>query len=717
MSTAFNRPSMWKRVGALALAGTIALGTLVPGVGLVSADSGSTITPTPSATFDVPAGSGLVGLTAVVVTGGADLLQDPAQDATVLTHLAEGTVVDLRIDAVDTVTDGSGTRWWPVALGGQDGWIAGNFLTDAASVTPTATATSAVTPSPTGTVSGGGADEEFDYTGEIAAGIQAMVAGDGGPVNMRSDASSSSEIVAEVPDGSTVTLRIDTADTVTDVNGTRWWPVSFDGKDGWIAGAYLRSAATPTPAVSPTQTATAGETEFVAGAYVKVRTDDGSGAILRSEPVPSGGQVASWPEGQVAQIIAGPLSNEGSTRGWFKVSNGAVTGYIDGDLLVFAGGATTPAPTATASVSPTAGTSSVFAPGDSAMVQTERGTGANLRESGDPEAASIGEVPEGATVSIVSGPASFTESSNGWFQVSYNGQTGYVDGDLLVKLASPTATAAPATVVPGTTAVPGQTGSDGALRKGDTVTIASGSSGVNVRQSPAGDSTITGFMNEGTSATIIDGPVKDGAGAYWYKLSNGSDVQGWVAGTYVVMGGTAPVTPAPTVVATTPAPAETVTAAPTVAETVTAVPTATTGPAVSDQGFIYPLDSYTVTQEFGCSYLGFYTYDPAMGCPVHDGLDLAAPEGTPIHAAKAGTVVAAGWCDCGLGYYVEIDHGDGVHTLYGHMQTQPWVSVGQQVAQGDEIGPVGSTGLSTGPHTHFMVTIDGVAQNPRNYLP
>ena len=723
MSTAFNRPSMWKRVGALALAGTIALGTLIPGNGLVSADSGSesTVTPTPSATFELPPDSGLTGVTAVVVAGGADLLADPAEGSTVLARLDAGTVVDLRIDAVDTVTDEHGTRWWPVTANGQDGWIAGNFLADATAVTPVPTGITVMTPTvvPTGTVSGGGADEEFDFTGEIVPGIQAIVAGDGGPVNMRAEATASSAIVAEVPDGATVTLRIDTTDTVTDVNGTRWWPVTFDGTDGWIAGAYLRAAATPTPTVSPT--ATNAETEFVAGAYVRVKTDSGTGAILRSEPVPSGAEVASWQEEQVAQVIAGPLSYEGSTRGWFKVSNGAVTGYIDGDLLVLAGAAPTVSPT----VSPTAGPSGVFAPGDSAMVQTERGTGANLRASGDPAAESIGLVPEGATVSIVSGPASFTDSTNGWFEVSYNGQTGYVDGDLLVKLASATVTPV-VTVTPGSTATApatsGQTGEDGSLRKGDSVTITSGGDGVNVRQSPADDSTIAGYMTDGTSANIIDGPVRDEASAYWYKVVDGSGVQGWVAGKFIVAtGGTAPVTtpqtPAPTVAATTPAPAQTVTAVATTTTPPTAVPTATTGPAVSAQGFIFPLDSYTATQEFGCSYLGFYTYDPTLGCPLHDGLDLAAPEGTPIHAAKAGTVVAAGWCDCGLGYYVEIDHGDGVHTLYGHMQTQPWVSVGQQVAQGAEIGPLGSTGLSTGPHTHFMVTVDGIAQNPRNYLP
>ena len=64
-----------------------------------------------------------------------------------------------------------------------------------------------------------------------------------------------------------------------------------------------------------------------------------------------------------------------------------------------------------------------------------------------------------------------------------------------------------------------------------------------------------------------------------------------------------------------------------------------------------------------------------------------------------------------------IDHGDGVHSIYGHMAGQPSVTVGQTVSRGDTIGQVGSTGLSTGPHVHFMIREDGVTVDPKNYLP
>ena len=67
------------------------------------------------------------------------------------------------------------------------------------------------------------------------------------------------------------------------------------------------------------------------------------------------------------------------------------------------------------------------------------------------------------------------------------------------------------------------------------------------------------------------------------------------------------------------------------------------------------------------------------------------------------------------GIYVEIDHGDGYHTIYGHME-QTLVSVGQTVSAGQQTGLMGSTGRSTGPHLHFQVMHNGVPQNPLNFL-
>ena len=85
------------------------------------------------------------------------------------------------------------------------------------------------------------------------------------------------------------------------------------------------------------------------------------------------------------------------------------------------------------------------------------------------------------------------------------------------------------------------------------------------------------------------------------------------------------------------------------------------------------------------------------------------------HAADGGTVTYSGWMS-GYGYLVQIDHGNGYKTLYGHMSSIA-VSQGQAVTQGQVIGYVGSTGNSTGNHCHFEVRYNGVAKNPLNYLP
>ena len=102
----------------------------------------------------------------------------------------------------------------------------------------------------------------------------------------------------------------------------------------------------------------------------------------------------------------------------------------------------------------------------------------------------------------------------------------------------------------------------------------------------------------------------------------------------------------------------------------------------------------------------------------HNGLDIAGPIGTPIYAAKAGTVMEAscGW-NWGYGCHVLLNNGGGFSTMYAHMVQLPSVSVGQSVSQGQLIGFRGSTGRSTGPHTHFEIRIDGHAVNPLPFLP
>lgn len=107
--------------------------------------------------------------------------------------------------------------------------------------------------------------------------------------------------------------------------------------------------------------------------------------------------------------------------------------------------------------------------------------------------------------------------------------------------------------------------------------------------------------------------------------------------------------------------------------------------------------------------------DPFTGRPeFHEGLDISAPVGTPIEAAASGVVVTARR-DGDYGNLVEIDHGHGITTRYGHT-SRILVKVGQKVHKGQEIALVGDTGRSTGPHLHFEVRREGHPVNPLAYL-
>lgn len=124
----------------------------------------------------------------------------------------------------------------------------------------------------------------------------------------------------------------------------------------------------------------------------------------------------------------------------------------------------------------------------------------------------------------------------------------------------------------------------------------------------------------------------------------------------------------------------------------------------------WPVDGAEITDEYGPRWSPF-----GGGYQFHDGIDLGQDYGAPIYATGAGTVVYADWLAGGYGKCVIIDHGYGYRTLYGHLQD--WnVTVGQEVVRGDLIGWVGSTGLSTGPHVHYEVQLNGVAVDPAPYL-
>lgn len=108
---------------------------------------------------------------------------------------------------------------------------------------------------------------------------------------------------------------------------------------------------------------------------------------------------------------------------------------------------------------------------------------------------------------------------------------------------------------------------------------------------------------------------------------------------------------------------------------------------------------------------GGYVWNP----PVHNAVDYSGSAGDPIYAVDGGVVVYSGWSDYGYGNLVVIDHGNGWVSAYAHLN-DVYVYCGQSVFQGATIGPMGSTGNSTGPHLHFELSINGAKVNPANYI-
>jgi murein DD-endopeptidase MepM/ murein hydrolase activator NlpD len=391
-----------------------------------------------------------------------------------------------------------------------------------------------------------------------------------------------------------------------------------------------------------------------------------NGVHLRAKPGQDGEILDSLPDGTVVALRideADTVYGDDGTRWWPVRSNGE-DGWIAGFYLDDAGGASP-------SDGESAASASSFGSGDYVAAQSDDGTGLNIRSGAGKGFERIASLADGDVVQVMDGPTS-DDNGDGWYLVTDGDVTGYAFAGFLVAASQP---AAPAKE---------PTHEDLVFSIGDYVTAAGGK-GVNIRHRGFVGSDVIASFNGDDVLQVVGQATFDDDGLAWYKVDDG-DARGYVLGDLLV-GTVAPPPPPP--------------------------PAAPSGPTGS---LSYPLSSYVLTQGYGCTDLSIEPYDANLGCNFHNGVDLAAPAYTPILAADGGTVTAAGWCDCGLGYYVEIDHGNGFSTEYGHMAEQPYVSVGQVVNKGDVIGPVGSTGASTGPHTHFIVMLNGSTVNPLDYL-
>jgi murein DD-endopeptidase MepM/ murein hydrolase activator NlpD len=448
---------------------------------------------------------------------------------------------------------------------------------------------------------------------------------------------------------------------------------------------------------------------------VALAQDEGSGTIvhsadgvlLREEPTFGAEVLETMPQGTrvgLRTMAADTVYDPDGVTQWWPVSTGDADGWVAGFYLQIDNYDQPVAAGADESVAaePTASRGGV-APADdqwlatwdlaNAAAQVAEPEGVNLREDPTAQSPTVRALSYKTVVDLrVDEVDTVYSEGSRWWPVRVDGLVGWVSGSYLAPTevwtgdTSGSEQAASADSVPSKVADFFQAGSYVAAATDD-------GAGVNIRADGAPDAERIGIVPESDVVQVMDGPTYDPIGNPWYLITDGS-VTGFVSGQYLSRADQPGADLASSV-----------------------IPSKVSTPGVASGALEYPLSSYTFTQGFGCSPYYFEPWSNSAGCNFHNGIDLAAPSYTPIMAADGGTVEYSGWCDCGLGYYVKIDHGNGFETLYGHMAEQPWVYAGESVAKGDIIGPVGSTGMSTGPHVHFIVDYNGVDQDPLGYLP
>jgi murein DD-endopeptidase MepM/ murein hydrolase activator NlpD len=434
------------------------------------------------------------------------------------------------------------------------------------------------------------------------------------------------------------------------------------------------------------------------------------GVLLRADPDYGAEVLATVPEGTAVGLrtdVADTVYDPDGVTQWWPISANDADGWVAGFYLDIEGFSDPPSSESTAD-SPEGSAAGASLGGEGAMAPEEQflatwdlanaaalvaePEGVNLRQDPGSSSPAVKALSFQTVVDLRVDEVDtvYTEGSR-WWPVEIDGLVGWVAGQYLAPAESTWTESE--VVADGTVAEAPSKVADWFEAGSYVLADTDDGSGLNIRADGAPDAERIGIVPENDVVQVMDGPYNDPIGNPWYLITDG-EVTGFVSGWYL---------------SRADQPGEDLAQ--------TEIPSKVTIPGLATGTFNYPLESWVFTQSFGCSPFWFEPWDSAVGCNYHNGIDLAANSYTPLLAADGGTVEYAGWCDCGLGYYVKIDHGNGFKTLYGHMAEMPWVSPGDAVAKGDVIGPVGSTGISTGPHVHFIMEVNGIAQDPLAYLP
>ncbi|MDP9365027.1 MAG: peptidoglycan DD-metalloendopeptidase family protein [Chloroflexota bacterium] len=478
-----------------------------------------------------------------------------------------------------------------------------------------------------------------------------------------------------------------------------------------------------------------------AGSAIIGRSADG--VLLRAEPDYGAEVVATLAEGTVIGLRTDEADTvydpDGTTR-WWPVATESADGWVQGFFLQVVGAPAPPdAPVAPAAAEQTTTDAGQERAAEDPTDPPHLGwstarvadpEGVNLRAEPGTDAESLASLRLDTPVELRIDEADTVWADGGrWWPVRVDGQDGWILGSYLAPDGGEAAPATAAQEVPAAEApaeqapaeeppaeqapadAPGKEAPVGPLFSvGSYVqAVTDDGTGLNIRADGAPDAERVGIVPENDVVQVMDGPFLDPTGTGWYLITGG-DVTGYVISTYLEQAEQpAPPDDGDQVEIELPEAPE----APEAPEI--PAPDLEPRPGLPTGRFIEPVGGYTFTQGYGCSPYWFEPWEPAMGCNFHNGIDLANVWGTPLLAADGGVVEYSGWCDCGLGYYVKIDHGNGFKTVYGHM-AELWVSTSESVGQGDRIGAMGSTGNSTGPHVHFIVELNGSTVDPLGYL-
>jgi murein DD-endopeptidase MepM/ murein hydrolase activator NlpD len=626
--------------------------------------------------FDTPTlAAGSYGRVATDDGGGLLLRAGAGQDYEYITELGDGDVVQV-LDG--PFTDDSGNGWYLVTDGATTAYAYGGFLTADEDLTFADSRN-------------GESYLGYDTPSFSAGQTVTVVTDDGQGLRIRTGPSIAAERIATLGDGDAVTI-VD--GPFYDGNSNGWYLVSDGSFQGYGFAGFLVSGGAAPASASSSSSASASSSSagnlgfdtptFSAGQTATVQTDDGGGLTVRSGPSVDSDAILSVADGDALTIINGPYFDD-AQNGWYAVSSGDTSGFVYAGFLAGGSGVTSASASSSSSSSPSSASSGYlgydtpsFSSGQSVKVLTDDGGGLRVRAEAATNGEQIATLGDGDVVTIVQGPW-YDASNNGWYLISDGAMEGYAFAGFLTSTSS---TASSASSSSSSSSASASTGT-ARFAAGDSVKA---TEAVNVRSGASITDGATGMLDTGASAEVVEGPFFDTDGDDWYLIKTGS-LQGFAMGEFLEM-----------------------------ATAAASSNSSSSSSSSSGKMFIYPVSGYTFTQAFGCSPYSFEPYNASLGCNFHNGIDLADASYTPIKAAAAGTVTAAGWCDCGLGYYVTIDHGNGYKTTYGHMAEQPYVTVGQTVAQGDTIGLVGSTGMSTGPHVHFIVEQNGVDIDPLSVL-